>query len=157
MYLSKQDVTYEAQRVREEYFPNDYSRDGLEEILEAHGGELVYVSNEYIQESLLIHANGSFKIFLPRNSSAVRDYFTIAHELGHYFLHWTKGTEESFCRGESNPIEWQANWFAAELLMPEQLFSDMAEEFDYDINDLSDYFGVSRSAASVRLDALELV
>lgn len=155
MMYSKQEVVEIAQEVRAEYFDDDYSWHGLEAILEEFGGRLEYVTSDNLQESLLIHGDGSFTIFLPHHSSELRDYFTIAHELGHYFLHWEDdGEETTFSRGESNEVEWQANWFAAELLMPEDDFLVVAEECDYDVCELADHFGVSRSAARVRLDVL---
>lgn len=42
--------------------------------------------------------------------------FTLAHELGHFFLH--REIQEFFCDGGNSPLEWQANTVAAELLMP---------------------------------------
>ena len=59
--------------------------------------------------------------------------FTIAHEIGHLLLHdklefhnenantlnWFKNTEDQAKRGKQ---EWEANDFASELLMPEDLF-----------------------------------
>ena len=51
-----------------------------------------------------------------------RDRFTLCHELGHYILHQPENI--SYARGDipvyQNP-EWQANTFAAELLIPDEL------------------------------------
>ncbi|GAB7021474.1 ImmA/IrrE family metallo-endopeptidase [Salidesulfovibrio brasiliensis] len=157
MDYSKQEVIEVAQGVRDNYFHSDYSWDGLQNLLNDLGGELVYVDSDDLEESLLIHGDGSFTIYLPHHTSDRRDYFTIAHELGHYFLHWEDDGEETpFCRGESNLVEWQANWFAAELLMPTDEFTEAAEECGNDVNELADQFGVSRSAVSVRLEVLDL-
>lgn len=58
-----------------------------------------------------------------------RHRFTIAHEIGHYFLH-QNGVK--LCRLESNQHivrycdpEWQANTFASELLMPRHLICNL--------------------------------
>lgn len=157
MSYLKDQVIETAQRVRDDFFESAYSWDGLEEILDHYSGTIEYVSDDKLEESLHIYSDGSFTIFLPHQSSELRDYFTIAHELGHYFLHWEDDGEETvFSRGESNETEWQANWFAAELLMPEDEFREAAEEYDYDVSELSNHFGVSRAAASVRLEVLGL-
>lgn len=58
--------------------------------------------------------------------------FTLAHELGHYVLPWHKEVEY-ICGpvyvlaglGPNNQ-EWEANQFAAELIMPEEQFRDAA-------------------------------
>lgn len=61
-----------------------------------------------------------------------RHRFTIAHELGHYFMH---DDITAFSRCERNEIiptyrnpEWQANVFAAALLMPSELIKGMSAE-----------------------------
>ena len=61
-----------------------------------------------------------------------RDLFTIAHEIGHLFLH--QETSISFARGKSTKIkpyenpEWQANTFAGELLAPPNLIRNLSIE-----------------------------
>ncbi len=63
------------------------------------------------------------------NSYAPRRRFTIAHEIGHFCLHLSEtktgfiDTKMTMSRSESywDVYESQANSFAAELLMPEQL------------------------------------
>lgn len=57
-----------------------------------------------------------------------RKHFTIAHELGHYFLQHQLHQNSIFCNNkdileqghQSNPIEREANYFASCLLMPEE-------------------------------------
>lgn len=78
-----------------------------------------------------------------------RDRFTLAHELGHFLMHQPENI--SFARTEStNKIEafrdpeWQANTFAAELLMPLNLISTR------DPYEIAEEFGVSVQAASIR-------
>ena len=62
-------------------------------------------------------------------SNNPRDRFTIAHEIGHYFLH-RNGVYFSRIDGVANIVtycdpEWQANTFASELLMASHLIVDM--------------------------------
>lgn len=79
-----------------------------------------------------------------------RDRFTLAHELGHFLMHQPQNI--SFARtGQVDKIEaykdpeWQANTFAAELLMP----IDLIDTDDAYI--ISEEFGVSPTAASLRV------
>lgn len=78
-----------------------------------------------------------------------RDRFTLAHELGHYLLH-NKDNVNLARRDSEIPSkiyensEWQADTFAAELLMPYNLI-------DTDnVYDIAEEYGVSISAASIR-------
>ena len=81
-----------------------------------------------------------------------RDRFTIAHELGHLLLHSQDNLElarsDNEIKAYENP-EWQANRFAAELLMPLDLITS-----DDTVETLSRRFGVTYSAAEVRLNSL---
>jgi len=88
-----------------------------------------------------------------------RRRYTIAHELGHYFLHRHQESyfeDVIFFRGlEPTRTEWQANEFASEILMPE---SEFAKAIDDDgitsIEELSDRFKVSSMAIRVRAKQL---
>ena len=78
------------------------------------------------RESLHVNSVGDFIIYLPQMTSSRRDRFTIAHELGHYFLHYLHAKREdpaSFGRGDRNLVETQANVFASSLLMPAKQFT----------------------------------
>lgn len=111
--------------------------------------------------SLVIYNDGKFHIYLSPHTSPLRDNYTIAHELGHYFLHTdlnAKNTELdyiSFNRYGSDKKEQQANRFAAALLMPKELFIEKYRE-NNDVSLLSGYFGVSSPAVEVRIDCLGL-
>lgn len=75
-----------------------------------------------------------------------RDRFTIAHELGHFFLH-TKNVR--LCRNEDKvkiyeDPEWQANVFAAEFLAP----SDKIESLT--IKQITEKFNVSKDVAKIQ-------
>lgn len=101
-----------------------------------------------------------------------RQRFTMAHELGHMFVH--VNDDVTFDRGfayfrdgnSSTGIslkERQANAFAAELLMPAEHLLDEVRKMggiidpmqdDSKITKLAKLYGVSFSAMSVRLDSL---
>ncbi|HBZ80949.1 MAG TPA: hypothetical protein DEP07_11250 [Brevibacillus sp.] len=64
------------------------------------------------------------------NHSPERRNFTIAHELGHYFLHRNKQSQfvdraDNMLDNTINEFELQANAFAAELLLPESVINLM--------------------------------
>jgi len=117
------------------------------------------------------------KKFIGVNSldSYARQRFTIAHELGHLFLHddtvnYDQGGVMLFREdhsGDGSDIkEVEANRFAAELLMPaKSLREDIANEGSFDvmnrgdnekaiIKKLAEKYDVSEQAMSVRLTTL---
>lgn len=110
-------------------------------------------------ESLVVKREGEFTIHVPLTTSSRRDRFTIAHELGHYFLHYIykkESDELRFGRGLSNRAETEANTFAASLLMPAQQFKAAFEAFAGDTYRIAALFDVSSSAAEVRCSVLSL-
>ncbi len=93
-----------------------------------------------------------------------RRRFTVAHELGHWYLHATHSPGERFerfCRGEdlksTRSKEGEANEFAAALLMPEQLLGETAEQLRMNIPLLAKRFDVSVPAMRLRLLTLDLL
>lgn len=156
---SKGAVISEALRVRGEHHSRGASaRDLLKSILKKHRGKIEYLDHEEFNETLTVEPDGSFTVYLPWGSSVLRDNFTIAHELGHYFVHLVNkndGDSVSFARRGSNRKEWEANWFAAELLMPAGEFLAAAKACSNDVEELASLFGVSGAAAKVRLTALK--
>ncbi len=84
-----------------------------------------------------------------------RDRFTLAHELGHYLLHDARSIslarlgETKNVQAYRNP-EWQADTFAAELLMPVELITTDDTEW------ISNTFGVSKQAAQIRLKKINM-
>lgn len=104
-----------------------------------------------------------FSIKIPYNQSESRKNFTVAHELGHLFLHmgyliddemWENSKQMTFYRRGDSELEWQANEFAAAFLMPEKEYREVLDNFSEDgyvlISKVADYFNVSIDAASYR-------
>ena len=123
------------------------------------GGRIQYQEFDEILEesgSIFVHAKNDFDILLPHYTSPVRDHFTVAHELGHYFLHADQGGIPLIAyRSGSTRIEWEANWFAAALLMPRVEFTEAMLRTD-DVAVDASQFAVSPAAVRVRKDALKL-
>lgn len=112
-------------------------------------------ASDGVDASLVVHGPRKFEISLSLDVGVQRERFSIAHELGHYFLHSKMGEKQiRATRYGSSPVEWEANWFAAELLMPENLFRELAS--DRDDEALAAHFFVSPAAAKVRRTALGL-
>ncbi|WP_083391618.1 ImmA/IrrE family metallo-endopeptidase [Microbacterium sp. LCT-H2] len=134
-------------------------RANLDALLERVNGKISFDPNPWGDESSIAHADGTFEIFLPRLTSARRDRFTVAHELGHLFLHhrMPRATGEAvFHRGGRGRAETEANIFAAALLMPAEQFRVAHEEVGGDEWALARRFDVSPAAARVRAEVLDL-
>ncbi|MGS1053166.1 ImmA/IrrE family metallo-endopeptidase [Burkholderia glumae] len=139
----------------------------LESLVARLGGEMRYQDIWELDSSesgsIEIHGDHKFVITLAAHTSRARDRFTIAHELGHYFLHYrlprVKGKEIGPMRAArygGDQAEVEANWFAASFLMPEAKFRDAFHAVDGDLVTLASQFGVSTSAAGVRAKSLSL-
>lgn len=113
-----------------------------------------------------------FVILVNNTKPPTRQYFTIAHELGHYFLHQDEIKRELFVDEEnvldragmlyrrdeavSTKLETEANNFAASLIMPAELVKGAWEKLR-DVEDCAQVFNVSVEAMSIRLSRLGLV
>ncbi|MGV7033464.1 ImmA/IrrE family metallo-endopeptidase [Methylobacterium symbioticum] len=144
----------------------------IEPLVVRLGGRIEYktadLSAGKLPESIVVRAINDFVIYLPSITSIVRDRFTIAHELGHLFLHyplaaggrndvvmtatrWVDESNEALQRAE-----WEANWFAAAFLMPSSDFRTAYSENHRSIETTAAMFGVSVKAAQIRAQSLRL-
>jgi len=101
------------------------------------------------------------KAFITVNSKSVRSRqrFSIGHELGHWM--WDRGRMAFACSSDVQDRRWSgadketlANKFAADLLMPAQMFRDRAQRRPSTIetvSDLADQFQASLTATAIRL------
>ena len=115
---------------------------------------------------MLAERGTSIVMLINQVDSAFRKRFTIAHELGHHILHLplkkehiTRVVDLFRAPSESNSrenAEIQANQFAAALLMPRQMVSDL-HETGMKIKELSRVFQVSEEAMGYRFNTLGLV
>lgn len=156
--LSYDAIREYAERIGDHY--NAYDRAGtcdVRDLVERLGGRVAYGDRK---ESLSVHGPDSFTIYLPHMTSTRRDRFTIAHELGHYFLHYLHPKHPgpaTFGRGERNLLETQANVFASSLLMPMEKFTKAWARSGGDALRVARQFEVSPSAAEVRAKHLGLL
>lgn len=109
---------------------------------------------------------GSGKPVIKYNSSeaAVRQRFTIAHEIGHFALGHLSGSQKlyrddasNFSSGTKSAVETEANSFAAKLLMPGNVVRFAVSEKNItSVEKLAEIFGVSQVAMKYRLINLGL-
>lgn len=98
---------------------------------------------------------GKSYIFLKKSLDDNRKKFTIAHELGHFYIPWHSelmfgcDINEIDFKNDYAPREKEANMFAAELLMPSEEFKkNFSSIISYKgISELANRFGVSFQAA----------
>ncbi|MEM7101242.1 MAG: ImmA/IrrE family metallo-endopeptidase [Pseudomonadota bacterium] len=92
-------------------------------------------------------------VYLGAHDQVPKDRFTISHELGHLFLKHQASFSRATIRRDHKTYqdsEWQADTFAAELLMDSRRI-DLKKDT---VQTLTKRFGVSYQAAEVRLRKL---
>jgi Zn-dependent peptidase ImmA (M78 family) len=145
-------------------------RDGLEllrKIARDEGIEILEADLFDIAGALR-REGGHWRVYINRQDSPTRQLFTLAHELGHYFLHADgmrefvdsdfvmHRTEDSKYEAE----ELQANEFAGSLVMPARLIDEKLGQgtpTEKQVLELADRFHVSPLAMALRLQNLGYV
>ncbi len=109
-------------------------------------------------------------ILVDYDDRPARKRFSIAHEIGHYILHVKAADDYEIVDNEDNfrttindleswdnerRMEWEANVFAAALLMSEELVRKEWNS-EKDLKMLAWKFQVSESAMAIRLSSLNL-
>lgn len=139
----------------------------MEKVVLGLGGKLQASHfDDHTISGMIQKVGGSFEISYNEEHSELRSTFTIAHELGHLFLHmgylidekkWNSIDEykdsPKYRQGYSEE-EYEANQFAGAFLMPEseyqQFVKDNSEDHKINIDLIAARFGVSRDAALTR-------
>jgi predicted transcriptional regulator len=104
--------------------------------------------------------NDRFEIAINVKHHPNRQRFSMAHEYAHYLLHRSKidqmpeGEKILHRNNIRNPIEYQANSFAAELLMPAELVRAAFRESGGSLKRMSDILRVSKESLRYRLSDL---
>lgn len=136
----------------------------IDEVVATLGGR-IEVSSSFDAFDGTIRKDGEsgFCIKLSQYQADNRRTFTIAHELGHLFLHmgfkitpdvWKNQDQTTYARFGRTEQEYQANEFAAALLMPQQEYKKVLDMNtvgnQVDISKVAQYFNVSSAAANNR-------
>ncbi|HSE29265.1 MAG TPA: ImmA/IrrE family metallo-endopeptidase [Candidatus Saccharimonadales bacterium] len=109
-----------------------------------------------------LDSNGEKPVmYVNADESVTRQNWTIAHELGHYYLQHKPDEWGIAWRNQSdkNEFEQEADYFAACLLVPEQMLRSLMRKFKLKAEDsllLSQMFGVSERAMKNRLNFLRI-
>lgn len=87
----------------------------------------IEVTNIYESSGIDILDSENFTIYLSATSGPLADNYTIAHELGHYFLHYlfSKDQISYFARYGNIKMNQQANRFALAFLIPRDEFEEL--------------------------------
>lgn len=134
----------------------------MEEIVTLLGGRInLLEEDDAIYDGLIRKSSeDGFEIRISPFQSRERMNFTIAHEIGHLFLHmgyiilpslWERQDELEYKRFGKGDDEYEANEFAAAFLMPKDEYRDKIIEFSEDrtvnMKKVAEYFNVSVQAA----------
>lgn len=134
----------------------------IDDVVHTIGGTIVEKNSfdDLCDGTIIKEGENSFRIAISPYQNDQRRAFTIAHELGHLFLHmgyrtnpslWKVQDQKVFRRFGSSEQEYQANEFAAALLMPKATYSrvlmENATAGRVDMSDVAKYFNVSQAAA----------
>lgn len=101
----------------------------------------------------------SKSIYINNNDPINRQIFTVAHELGHYILNHEKDKFGVLYRmqkfnGENSVAEQEANLFAANILVPQNMLLEAMKKYNLDKKDdelLASLFGVSKEMMGYRI------
>ncbi len=167
----------EADAIREKYNPDGLSPFPHEKIIEDHPELKISffdMEEDNVSGAILFNIERKiFHIFINSLKPKSRQHFTLAHELGHFFLHKESiKTEEIMIDGEksldggkilflldeekSTCLEIEANHFATNLIMPASLVVEAWERLKK-IEDCAEVFNVSVIAMTMRLEKLGLI
>jgi Zn-dependent peptidase ImmA (M78 family) len=146
----------------------------VNQVAEALGLMILYQSLGDDVSGLLVTQGDTATICVQESHPAVRQRFTIAHEIAHFYLkhqfepgeqvHVDEGWKIS-ARGPLTALgldrqEIEANQFAASLLMPETLVRERLKQIgrpsDVAVSELARQFKVSEQAMTIRLTTLHL-
>lgn len=162
-----------AEEYAQQYNPDHVAPFPHENVLEVHSDlHIHFVELEDKDVSgVILYQNNEFTILVNIAKSITRQHLTLAHELGHYFLHKdtvrqeqgiidTDGMIEGLSAqywldnpGQMGLPEIEANNFAASLIMPEELVR-RAWEATADITACARIFNVSITTMVLRLTKL---
>ncbi len=136
-------------------------KSALQKIVSALNGKVLYKDlskktdkNRYSME--VVKPN-DFTIYASDASSSLRDNYIFAHEIAHYILHTDFGEKPTkFKRYADDLLEWEANWFAASFLMPEDEFIKISSKYNGSILKIAAHFNITEVAVEMRSERLGL-
>jgi hypothetical protein len=152
--LSNETITDYAELIGARYEIYEGCWADVEGLVQRLGGT---VQTQRDFESLQVRRPGDFTVYVPAFTNKLRDRFTIAHELGHYCLHYVVPKRQDvglFWRGGEGRAEQEADLFAASLLMPRETFIQACRQHRNDWWQLAVLFEIAPAAAKTRAEYL---
>jgi len=106
-------------------------------------------------DALIVEKGGRYIIFYNEYAYYPRMIWSIVHEMGHFYLDHNLDFK-GISREEYEKQEIEANFFAAQLLMPDQIIWELVERYHLSITEsfLQKQFEVSKEAADKRIETL---
>ncbi len=137
-YELRQVINEIAELVRKVYTVDGPVSD-IDSVVSRMGGRVIEdpAIDDFSDGQIRKIGDSEFEIIVSPFQSLERRNFTIAHELGHLFLHmgfmtdsdkWRNQSEEVYYRNGNSELEYQANEFAAAFLMPRKDYKDELDE-----------------------------
>jgi len=131
-----------ADDIREVLGQNSIPIDPEKVVIEILGGQIIEkIDLEFDTDAIIRKSDDgqTFIIEINPDQSDLRRRFTLAHELGHLFLHMNYADESKwreldhwedtlYARQARNETEYEANEFAAAFLMPKEKFKEIAND-----------------------------
>jgi len=174
----KTDIKALTTELREKYDPEGASFFPFEDIERDHDDLTITfkpLKDDIFGLILFDEKNDGFLIAINSTKSKRKQYFTLAHEIGHYFLHKEEIKKQEkkvivdkeieiygrkmlfFSDSNSNSeLEMEANTFVLELLLPEEAVRTIWEILPI-IEKSAEVFHVSPSLLSLRLEQFGLI
>lgn len=116
------------------------------------GLELHFLNLSSQISGILYKRNNKHGIIINKNEAITRQRFTLAHEIGHFFLHAPKEVIYwDYPKFQNLQIEREANIFAASLLIPDFI---LEKYLNSSVEKISQIFFVSKKVAEIRLKNL---
>lgn len=137
----------------------------IEDVVKKIGGVIIDdpLLNGFSDGRIKKTGPNSFEIAVSPFQTMERRNFTVAHELGHLFLHmgyrtsekcWQSQDNTNYYRNGNSELEYQSNEFAAAFLMPRNKYREIMDQYTegntVDTAKIAKYFQVSVDAAANR-------
>ncbi|MDZ5782089.1 ImmA/IrrE family metallo-endopeptidase [Marinococcus luteus] len=158
-FLGENEIVNLAKSVRRYLSLGDGPIDNFTLLCEKLGVIVVYLdSDRFLVDGCSTIINGRPYIILNENyTSSVRRRFTLAHELGHILLHSNLSSNVMNKRENEKQFEYEANFFASEILMPEATFVNDLNGIGLDyLLTLKRHWKVSLQAMIFRAEQLDI-